>query len=144
MNNIPGSFTTLGQAQENAGLLRRAGVQVVIIGNAGNGDEETFNVRNIRQEAGNAVAYGMSWTDAMRSVTLTPAEVFGVAARVGSLQVGRDGNVVVWSGDPFEFSTNAERVFVRGKEYTALNRQEMLTERYKLLPPNPALPVRKD
>lgn len=144
MNNIPGSFTTLGQAQENAGLLRRAGVQVVVIGNAGNGDEETFNVRNIRQEAGNAVTYGMSWTDALRSVTLTPAEVFGVAARVGSLQAGRDGNVVVWSGDPFEFSTSAERVFVRGKEYTALNRQEMLTERYKVLPPNPALPVKKN
>lgn len=144
MNNIPGSFTTLGQVQENAGLLRRAGVQVIVIGNAGNGDEETFNVRNIKQEAGNAVAYGMSWNDALRAVTLTPAEVFGVSDRVGSLREGRDANVVIWSGDPFEFSTNAERVFVRGREYTALNRQELLTERYKTLPPGTAMPVRRE
>ena len=144
MNNIPGSFTTLGQIQENAALLRRVGVQVIVIGNAGNGDEETFNVRNIKQEAGNAVAYGMSWNDALRAVTLTPAEVFGVSDRVGSLRAGRDANVVIWSGDPFEFSTNAERVFVRGREYTALNRQELLTERYKILPPAAAMPVRKE
>ncbi len=142
MNNIPGSFATLGQAQENAGLLRHAGVKVVVVGNAGNGDEETFNVRNIKQEAGNAVAYGMSWEDALRAVTLTPAEVFGVADRVGSLQAGRDANVVIWSGDPFEFSSRAERVFVRGREYRAMDRQELLTERYKTLPPSRALPRR--
>jgi len=142
MNNIPGGFTQLGMMQENAALLRRAGVQVIVIGNGG-GDEETFNVRNIKQEAGNAVAYGMSWDDALRAVTLTPAEVFGVADRIGSLQAGRDANVVIWSGDPFEFSTNAERVFVRGREYTQMDRQELLTERYKILPPAPALPTRR-
>ena len=142
MNNIPGGFTTLGQLQENSGLLRRAGVQVVLIGNAGNGDEEVFNVRNIKQEAGNAIAYGMSWDDALRAVTLTPAEVFGVAERIGSLQAGRDANVVIWNGDPFEFSSVAEHVFVRGREYTAMDRQELLTERYKTLPPSKAMPVR--
>ncbi len=142
MNNIPGGFTTLGQTQENAAILRRAGVQVIMIGNGG-GDEETFNVRNIKVEAGNAVAYGMSWDDALRSVTLTPAEVFGVADRVGSLQAGRDANVVIWSGDPFEFSTVAERVFVGGREYRELDRQELLTERYKQLPPSKAMPVRR-
>ncbi|MDQ2889808.1 MAG: amidohydrolase family protein, partial [Gemmatimonadota bacterium] len=46
----------------------------------------------------------MSHDAALRAVTLTPAELFGVADRVGSLQTGRDANVVVWSGDPFEFS----------------------------------------
>ncbi|HUQ48738.1 MAG TPA: amidohydrolase family protein [Gemmatimonadaceae bacterium] len=134
MNNIPGSFQTLATAQENAALLRKAGVQVLIIGNAGGGDEEAFNVRNIKQEAGNAVAYGMSWNDALRAVTLTPAEVFGVADRVGSLQPGRDGNVVVWSGDPFEFTSIAEHVYVRGREYLAPDRQQLLTERYKKFP----------
>ncbi|HEY9227162.1 MAG TPA: amidohydrolase family protein, partial [Gemmatimonadaceae bacterium] len=93
MNNIPVSFNTLGMRQENAGRLRAAGVAVAMIGNAGGGDEEAFNVRNIRQEAGNAVAYGMSWNDALRAVTLAPAELFGVADRLGSLQVGREANV---------------------------------------------------
>ncbi len=134
MNNIPGGFSALGQRQENAALLRKAGVAVALIGNAGGGDEEAFNVRNIKQEAGNAVAYGMTWDDALRAVTLTPAEVFGVSDRVGSLQAGREGNVVVWSGDPFEFTTRVEHVFVRGREYHDKTRQDMLMERYKTLP----------
>ena len=135
MNNIPGSFTTLGTRQENAGLLRRAGVEVALVGN-GPGDPETFNVRNIRQEAGNAVAYGMTWDDALRSVTLGPSEVFGLGSRMGSLQPGRVANVVVWSGDPFEFSTVAERVFIRGREMEGDSRQDMLIRRYRRLPPD--------
>ena len=134
MNNIPGGFAALGQRQENAALLRKAGVQVALIGNAGEGDEEAFNVRNLKQEAGNAVAYGMTWDDALRAVTLAPAEIFGVADRVGSLQPGREGNVVVWSGDPFEFTTRVEHVFVRGHEYSDKTRQDLLMERYKTLP----------
>jgi imidazolonepropionase-like amidohydrolase len=134
MNNIPAGFAALGQRQENAALLRKAGVQVALIGNAGGGDEEAFNVRNLKQEAGNAVAYGMTWDDALRAVTLAPAQVFGVADRVGSLQPGREGNVVVWSGDPFEFTTRVEHVFIRGHEYTDKTRQDMLMGRYKTLP----------
>jgi imidazolonepropionase-like amidohydrolase len=136
MNNIPAGFASLGQRQENAGLLRKSGVSVALIGNAGGGDEEAFNVRNLKQEAGNAVSYGMTWDDALRAVTLTPAEIFGASDRVGSLQPGREGNVVVWSGDPFEFTTRAEHVFVRGREYTDKTRQDLLIERYRNLPNN--------
>jgi imidazolonepropionase-like amidohydrolase len=136
MNNIPGSFATLGSRQENAALLRKAGVQVGIIGNAGGGDEELFNVRNLRYEAGNAVAYGMSWDDALRAVTLAPAEIYGVADKVGSLRAGTEGNVVIWSGDPLELSTRAEQVFVRGKKIDAPSRQDLLAKRYQKLPPN--------
>ena len=136
MNNIPSGFSSLGQRQENAGLLRKAGVVVGLVGNAGGGDEEAFNVRNIRQEAGNAVSYGMTWDDALRAITLAPAEIFGVADKVGSLQPGRTANVVVWSADPFEFGTRAEHVFVHGREYTGATRQDMLEERYRRLPPS--------
>jgi imidazolonepropionase-like amidohydrolase len=76
----------------------------------------------------------MTWDDALRAVTIAPAEVFGVADRVGSLQPGREGNVVVWSGDPFEFTTRAEHVFVRGREYNEKTRQDLLTERYRTMP----------
>lgn len=127
MNNIPGSFSTLGSRQENAAMLRSAGVQVVIVGGAG----EAFNVRNIRQEAGNAVAYGLPWEEALRGVTLAPAELFGVADRYGTLEAGRVANLVVWSGDPFEFSTDAEHVFVRGREIPGDSRQMQLMERYR-------------
>jgi imidazolonepropionase-like amidohydrolase len=135
MNNIPLTFSTLGSTQENAALLARAGVPVALFGNAGGGDEEAFNVRNIRFEAGNAVAYGMTWNDALRAVTLTPAEIFGVADRIGTLEAGRDANVVIWSADPFEFATRAEHVFVRGVERRELSRQDLLMRRYRTMPP---------
>jgi imidazolonepropionase-like amidohydrolase len=134
MVNIPGSFATLGARQESPGLLRRAGVDVALIGTGS--DPDAYNVRNIKQEAGNAVAYGMTWDDALRAITLTPAELFGVADRYGSLQPGRVANVVVWSGDPFEFSTRAEHVFVRGVRSMAPSRQDDLMTRYKTLPPS--------
>lgn len=134
MNGIPTDFATLGQRQENAALLHAAGVSVVLIGN-GPGDPSSFNVRNIRQEAGNAIAFGMTWESALRAITLTPAEVMGLDGAVGSLQPGRDANIVVWSGDPFEFVSVAEQVFVRGKTSAAKSRQQQLTERYLSLPP---------
>jgi imidazolonepropionase-like amidohydrolase len=130
MNNIPGSFATLNQRQENAALLRRAGVTVVLVGNDDN-DDSRFNARNLKYEAGNAVAYGMSYDDALRAVTLAPAEVFGLSDHIGSLQTGRDANLVIWSGDPFEFSTQVEHVFIRGREIKEKSRQDLLTDRYK-------------
>jgi len=136
MNNIPDSFASLGQRQENAGLLAKAGVPVSIVGNSGGGDEEAFNVRNVRFEAGNAVAYGMDWNAALRSITLTPAETFGVADRIGSLAAGKIADVVVWSGDPFEFASQPERVYIRGQLQTQPSRQDLLEERYKTLPPS--------
>jgi imidazolonepropionase-like amidohydrolase len=140
MNNIPTGFNTLGQRQENAAILTRAGVPVAIVGNSGGGDEELFNVRNVRYQAGNGVAYGMSYEAALRSVTLTPAQLFGVADRIGSIEVGKDANLVVWDGDPFEFATKAEVVLVRGQDVTGPTRQDLLTERYKSLPPSYSRP----
>jgi imidazolonepropionase-like amidohydrolase len=126
-DNIPISFDTLGARQENAALLRAAGVPVVVTAGA----VETFNVRNVKQHAGNAVAYGLPWDEALRAVTLAPAEAFGVADTIGSLAIGKAANVVIWSGDPFEFTTRAEHVFVRGQETRSPSRQDQLIERYK-------------
>ncbi len=139
LNNIPTTFDALGQRQENAALLRAAGVEVSLIGN-GPGDPGSFNVRNLRQEAGNAVAYGMSWEDALRAVTLAPSIVLGVEERVGSLRTGRQANVVVWDGDPFEFSTRATHVFIRGVLQTGASRQDELTARYRSLMPGYSQP----
>lgn len=134
MSNIPSSFSALGARQDNVTLLRKAGVQVAIIGNGG-GDEELFNVRNIRYEAGNAVGYGLSWDEALKAITETPAEIFGVADRIGSLQPGREANVVIWDGDPFEFATRAVAVYVRGQKQNDVSRQDLLTKRYETMPP---------
>ena len=89
----------------------------------------------MRYEAGNAVAYGMEWNAALRAITLTPAETFGVADRVGSLRSGKIADVVVWSGDPFEFATRAEHVFVNGVRSSAPSRRGPARSAYKTLPP---------
>ena len=130
MSNIPTSFSTLAARQENASLLRAAGVKVAL-----STGEESFNVRNIKQHAGNAVAYGLPWDEALRAVTQAPAEILGVGASVGTLQAGRDANLVVWSGDPFEFGTRAVHVFIHGREAPQPSRQDLLMERYKSAPP---------
>ena len=129
LNNIPRDFSTLGARQDNAAELHRAGVKVII-----SGGNDAFNARNVRFEAGVAVAFGMPWDAALRAVTLTPAELFGVASRVGSLEPGKDATLVVWSGDPFEPSTRAEHVFVQGTEVQGPSRQDELMRRYRTLP----------
>ena len=128
LDNIP-SYDSLGVRYENAALLVKAGVKVVLL------ETDTHNSRNLHQQAGNAVAYGMSWDQALRAVTLSPSEVFGVADRYGSLEPGKVANVVVWSSDPFEFTTGVEHVLIRGKEIPLKSRQTELFERYKKLPP---------
>jgi imidazolonepropionase-like amidohydrolase len=128
LDNIP-SYDALGVRYENAALLAKAGVKIVLL------ETDTHNSRNLKQEAGNAVSYGLPWDQALRAITLTPAEVFGVADRSGSLEVGKVANVVVWSGDPFEFTTAVEHVYIRGKEIPLKSRQTELLERYRKLPP---------
>jgi imidazolonepropionase-like amidohydrolase len=127
LTDLPGNFDQLGATLENAARLRKAGVAVALT----TGGDNDFKVRAIRQHAGNAVANGLAWDEALRAVTLTPAEIFGMAGALGSLQPGREANVVIWDGDPFELSTHAVQVFVRGREGTTRSRERMLVERYR-------------
>ncbi|MCC7132937.1 MAG: amidohydrolase family protein [Gemmatimonadales bacterium] len=126
--DIP-SFDGLGARLDNVTLLRQAGVKVVIAQNDPGGE------RSLRYAAGNAVRNGVSWDDALRAVTLWPAEVFGLG-QYGALAPGRVANVVIWSGDPFEFSAAAEKVFIRGVETSLRTRETELFERYRNLPPS--------
>jgi imidazolonepropionase-like amidohydrolase len=124
LTDIP-SFDSLGATLENAARLSKAGVTLAL------GTFDTYNSRTLRQEAGNAIAYGMGREAALEAVTLTPAKLWGVADRVGSLDVGKDADVVVWSGDPFELTTGPEHVFIKGREMPADTRQTQLLERYR-------------
>ena len=128
LDNIP-SYDALGVRYENAAVLAKGGVKVALL------ETDTHNARDLRQQAGNAVSYGMAWDQALRAVTLSPAEIFGVGDRYGSLDAGKVANVVVWSGDPFEFTTAVEHVLIRGREIPLKSRQTELFERYKTLPP---------
>jgi imidazolonepropionase-like amidohydrolase len=127
LTDLPNGFDQLGATLENAALLRKSGVSVALT----TGGDNNFRARGIRQHAGNAVANGMSWDDALRAVTLSPAEIFGVADKIGSLQAGREANIVVWDGDPFELSTRAVQIFVRGRQATRPSREQLLVDRYR-------------
>jgi imidazolonepropionase-like amidohydrolase len=107
---------------------------VALYGNS-YGDGGSYNARNVRFEAGNAVANGMTWDDALRAITQAPAQIFGVDDRIGTLAVGREANLVVWSGDPFEFATRAEAVIIRGIRTQGESRELELIRRYLTLPP---------
>lgn len=124
--DIP-TFDALGATLENPARLSRAGVKVIL------SSFDTYNARNLRQEAGNAIAYGMDRDAALRAVTLDAARAWGVEARLGSLETGKDADAVVWSGDPFELTTRAEHVFIAGREVSLDTRQKQLFEKYRIL-----------
>ena len=125
-SNLP-SFEVLGATYENVARMQQAGVRVILASFDG------YNARNLKFDAGFAVAYGMPHAEALRAVTLTPAEVWGVADEVGSLEAGKVGDVVVWSGDPFEPLTSVEHVFINGQEISYETRQKALLEKYRNL-----------
>jgi len=129
-SNLP-SFEVLGASYENVARMHAAGVTVILSSFDG------YNVRNLKQEAGFAVSYGMPHGAALRAVTLSPAEVWGVAGAVGSLDPGKAGDVVVWSGDPFELLTSVEHVFINGEEISYDTRQKALFEKYRSLDGRP-------
>jgi imidazolonepropionase-like amidohydrolase len=85
----------------------------------------------MRYNAGIAVANGMTKGGALAAVTLNPAKIFGVANRVGSLEPGKDADLVIWSGDPFEPLSKPQLILVRGEAQPLRSRQLDLRDRYK-------------
>ncbi len=122
--NLPAGFDALGARLDNAALLREADVDVLYTGS------ETHNTRNLRQLAGNAVAHGVPWYDALDSLTRKAALTWDMHD-TGVLRPGAVGDVVVWSGDPLEVTTWAETVVIDGQLIPMRSRQSRLFERYK-------------
>ena len=96
----------------NAAVLVDAGIKTAIAAEdaLGLGAQEELAL-----SAALAVKGGLDRAVALRAVTLTAAEILGVAARVGSLEPGKDADVVVLSGDPFDYRTRVVRVFIDGR-----------------------------
>ena len=126
LQNLPGSFDTIGARLDNAALLHRAGVRIAFTQSEG----ESHNARTIRQVAGNAVAHGLPWDTALAALTANPAEIFGIAAERGRIAVGQIADIVLWSGDPLEVTTVAENVIIAGRAIEMRSRQTELRERY--------------
>jgi imidazolonepropionase-like amidohydrolase len=129
-----GSFDEVHGREDNAALLAKAGVPVVI------SSFSTHNARTLRVMAGNAVRGGLDPAVAIRAITQTPAEAYGLGDR-GRLAVGAVANLVVWSGDPLEPLTVAEQVVIEGRVVPEDTRQTELLEKYRKLPGTPLEPL---
>jgi imidazolonepropionase-like amidohydrolase len=108
----------------NAGLMRKAGVKVALR----TGDIE--NVRNLPFNAGYAAAYGMGKEEALKAVTIAPAEIFGVADKLGSLEVGKSATLFAATGDPFETKTQVVHLFIDGWKVPIDNRHIRFYEEF--------------
>ncbi len=88
-----------------------------------------FN-RNLPYAAGYAVAYGLPYDEAMKAITLNPAEMFGMGDKLGSLDAGKLANVVIANGDPLDVRTSVKQVYIEGVEIPMVTRQTRLRDEY--------------
>jgi imidazolonepropionase-like amidohydrolase len=124
----PSTFDAIGSRLDNAAILDKAGVRIAFQATF---VAVTFNAGiATREGAGIAVANGMPWNDALRALTSGAAEMWGIADHYGTLEAGKDADLVIWDGDPLEPTTNPVMVMVQGKEVSLESRQRMLEQRY--------------
>jgi imidazolonepropionase-like amidohydrolase len=105
--------------------LYKAGVKFCIGGEGG-----YYNERNLPYQAGTCVAFGLPREEALKAITIYPAEILGVADKVGSIEPGKDATLIVTTGDPLEISTQVVYEFIQGKKVDLSNRQVKLYEKY--------------
>jgi len=91
---------------------------------------DAHQVRNLPYAAGFAVAFGLPYDEAMKALTLYPAQIWGVDDQLGSLDAGKVANVVVANGDPLDVKTDVKYVFIQGKSVPMVDRQTELRDRY--------------
>ena len=91
---------------------------------------DAHNVRNLPYAAGYAVGFGLPYDEALKAITINPAQMWGVADRLGSLDTGKLANVVVANGDPLDVKTDVKHVFINGVEIPLLSKQTELRDRY--------------
>ena len=110
----------------NAMKLHEAGVRFCIAGNEGSG-----NTRNLPYHAATAAAYGLPKDIALKSVTLSAAQILGISDRVGSLEEGKDATLMVTNGDPLEVATEVRHLFIQGRKIDLTSKQTQLYEKYR-------------
>jgi imidazolonepropionase-like amidohydrolase len=107
--------------------LREAGVQYCIAGDS----NDSTNLRNLPYHAATAAAYGLPADEALKAVTLYPAQILGVADQVGSLEAGKAATLIVADGDPLETPTQITAAYVDGQPVDLNDRHKSLYQRFK-------------
>jgi len=133
--DLPRSFDMIGSTLENAARLNAAGVLIGI-----ENPPIYEGGRTPRIDAGRAVAHGLPFEAALAAITINPARIWGVADRIGSIEPGKDADVVVWSGDPLEPLSAPTAIVIKGVEQPLRSRDLDLRDRYlnRVTAPSPA------
>ncbi|MEM0940914.1 MAG: amidohydrolase family protein [Bacteroidota bacterium] len=124
LTNPTRSYDRYDRPYANAGLMQKAGVKVSIRTN------EIENVRNLPYHAGFAAAYGLGKEEALKAITIAPAEILGIENKYGSIEKGKVANLCVTDGDLFETKTQVKYVFVKGWNIPMVSRHTQLYEEY--------------
>ena len=111
-------------AYANAGLMHQAGVKVALR------TDDSENVRNLPFHAGFAAAYGMGVEEALKAITINPAEIFGLADQYGSIEEGKVANLFVSDGDPFEMKSRITHLFINGWNIPIESRHTLLYDEF--------------
>jgi imidazolonepropionase-like amidohydrolase len=115
------------QPYKTPAALQKAGVLFAL-----NDNNEETRYRNLAFNAGTAAAYGLTKEEALSAITLNAAKILGVADKTGSLEVGKDANIVICDGDILDMkSSNVSEAFIQGRHVSLDNKQKQLFERYK-------------
>lgn len=147
LTDLPNNFEQLAATQSNAGRLVAAGVPVSV---GVFDDDDAHKMGYATQYAGNLVglskvagASGLSWDQAFAAISSAPARAIGMDGKIGSLQAGRVGDVVMWDGDPLELGSRPTAIWIDGKKQSLVTRQDRLRDRYAS-PSDGALPKAYD
>lgn len=122
LDNLPSSFDSLHSSLDNTAKLTQAGINVALA------IHDAHNLYQLRFEAGNAIANGLTKDQALAAVTANVADAFNINA--GRIAVGKKADLVLWSADPFELSTKVDKMWINGKEVSTQSRQDELRKRY--------------
>lgn len=123
MHDISASFEMHGASEQNATLLHRAGVKLIF---APVLRENAHIAYQVRTRSALAVANGLPWLEAIKAMTINPAEVFGFSDNFGSLRIGKQADIVVWDGDPLEILSIPTHVFIAGEKMPMITRATLL------------------
>ena len=114
------------QPYKTAALLQKAGVLFAL-----SDDDGQTRGRNLPFNAGTAAAYGLSKEEALAAITLNAAKIMGVSDKTGSIEVGKDANIVISEGDILDMRTsNVTDAFIQGRKIDLTDKHKLLNDRY--------------
>jgi len=125
---VPGTDDPYDAIYAQPGVLAKAGVKIAFQTSGAS------DVRDLPYNAALATAYGLDMDEAMKALTINPAQIFGVADRYGSLEPGKVANVIVTTGNPLDVRSNVKYLFIRGEQVPLTDRHTKLYEEFRARP----------